>query len=259
MKLPYKSLLVYCVVSGFKYSETSDWMNGVLGLPIDESLYIATKKRKFAKQWSQDLIDYVNESKNEIDGIVKGYGRKEIFINMVCMMANGMKCEEAAAVMKENFNVDFSEDDIDLFTIIIFNVADWDCLDWFNYLSFISSLPDNPLAQNLSMARFSSRDEMMYQLGIGISDFAQDALLAHKKQAKIYHHALEGQDSDEIATLGNLYQSSLAVLADLAEKGFITPHKAEEAITFAREKAKHDPITDPKFKDIELGGDDGNT
>lgn len=257
MKLPYTPLLVYCVVSGMPYSQVHEWMNLTLGLPVDESLYTATKKRKFGKDWSRDLVDYVNKWKSVIESITRGFGRSEMFMDMICLITNGVSFKDASDIVKNKFNIDFFEYR-DKF-VLIYDITDWDDLDWDRYFMFLKLLQDNKLNQHLPMAKFSSLNELLYKLGIGVADFAQDTLLVHEKQSRLYHQALDGNGPvADIVALGTLYDRNVNTLSLLTEKGLITPQKAGEEIEFAINKAKHEPITKPEFNNIELGGIDGN-
>ena len=257
MKLPYTPLLVYCVVSDMPYSQVNEWMNMTLGLPVDLSLYTAIKKRKFGKDWSNSLVKYVNDTKQEIEAITRGFGRPEIFTNIISLITNGVHFQEASDIVKNKFNFDFSKYKAQF--ILIYEVSDWDNLDWDRYFKFLKLLPDNKFGLGLPLARFSPLNELLYTLGIGVADFAQDALLVHEKQSRIYHRELDsGRIIENITALGALYDRSINTLSLLTEKGLIVPQKAGEEIEFAISKSKHESITKPEFDNIDTGGLDGN-
>jgi len=262
MKIPYSQLIEYCIYNDDDNDYIMQWLNIVLDLPVDEAIideirelckFPKSKKSKVYKEqkkYAKDLIKYVNDNLNVVKGITAGFGRKEIFKDLVALLSNVDISKETAFKLIDNkYRVDFTEysDLVD----IIFYTEDWSYIDWDSYFNYLLELKQTVMIDSLKTARFSSKEDLLYTLGIGGTTIEEGVIMAVRKSKEMFMSLSANDRPDTIKAIGEAHGKMQSAYIAMKKEGMLDEGDGSvQNIKFVIERATYEPIDKPEFEEL---------
>jgi hypothetical protein len=262
LKLPYLQLIEYCIYEKQTDDTILEWLNNKLGLPV-ESIMLAdiksvcelpknkrTKKYKELKSYANDLVKYVSDNKAIIEGIATGFGRKEIFNNLIALLSNiDIDKKTAFKIIDKNYRVDLTEYS-DLINIM-FYTGDWTYMDWGFYFKYLEDMQSYVMSDTLKNARFSSKEDLLYSLGLGGNSIEEGVVMAVRKSRDMFMKIDADTRADTIKAIGEVHGKMQSSYIAMKKEGMLDEGDGSVSnLRFAVDKSTFEPITKPEFEDL---------
>jgi len=262
LKTPYSQLVEFCIYDKQDNDKILDWFNLKLGLPIDAFVVDEirkdvefpknkkTKGYKEAKAYSNDLVNYVGERTAIVEGIVNGFGRKEIFNDLIALLSNvDITKKVVFSLLNKKYRVDLNEysELID----VIFYTEDWTYMDWDTYFRYLDEQKAVTMTNALKAARFSSKEDLIYALGIGGSSVEEGVIMAVRKSKEMFMGLSENTRADTIKAIGEAHGKMQSAYISMKKEGMLDEGDGSVSnLKFAIDKSTYDKIDTPKFEEL---------